>query len=312
VCYHDHVDDDDDTAAAYFSGITTDATRYIEVKVPTGGTESLDNQRHDGTWASNCYRLNVTSSYHLRINIGHLDVIGVCGESTAYASPVLGTGNGERWRFSYCVGKGNTEGNGYFYRLDGINTGGVGAIYNSFIYDMTGNNSSAVYNNSSGSLWYVHNCTIQNVDRGIRRGASAGQESVINCLFDTIADATFYGNGFSDNDNYNDYNRTTENSSHAALGTNGQYNITLGLSAGDPHLSASDTDAIDDGYDIEDDPSSKTGVYINFSDDIDNYSRSSGTWDVGCDEYVAGVGGQPYYLRIPRVYPRPFGRSQYR
>lgn len=46
------------------------------------------------------------------------------------------------------------------------------------------------------------------------------------------------------------------------------------------HLSSSDTGAMDDGTDLSSD-----GVFI-FTDDIDGDTRS-GSWDIGCDEYIS-------------------------
>ncbi len=54
--YYDHDDGTDDTTVLSATGHTTDATRYVTIFTPTGGTESINSQRPtDGNWDADMY-----------------------------------------------------------------------------------------------------------------------------------------------------------------------------------------------------------------------------------------------------------------
>lgn len=61
-CYYDHDNDTLDTTQVYFSGQTTDASRYMHVYTPQGGCETTIDQRHPGYWDSQHWRLEVAAS----------------------------------------------------------------------------------------------------------------------------------------------------------------------------------------------------------------------------------------------------------
>lgn len=60
-CYYDHSDYTLDTTSLDISGYTTDITRYINVYTPIGGTQSINNQRHAGTYTTSKYVLSAAS-----------------------------------------------------------------------------------------------------------------------------------------------------------------------------------------------------------------------------------------------------------
>lgn len=61
-CYYDHADYTADIFewALEVNGYTVDSTRYMKIYTPTGGTQSINNQRHSGVWSSSKYAISCT------------------------------------------------------------------------------------------------------------------------------------------------------------------------------------------------------------------------------------------------------------
>jgi len=60
--YYDHNAHDADTTGTVIDSITTDSSRYVYVYSPTGGAESINNQRHEGGWDDNKARIEVSDA----------------------------------------------------------------------------------------------------------------------------------------------------------------------------------------------------------------------------------------------------------
>lgn len=69
-CYYDHVDQTADTTPVNIDWTgTTSATYYLRVFTPTGSSESINSQRHDGKWNTNKYYMYLTSHWDNIIDI---------------------------------------------------------------------------------------------------------------------------------------------------------------------------------------------------------------------------------------------------
>lgn len=62
VCYFDDDNDTVESAATTINFGTTDATRYLAIYTPQGGTESINDQRHDGKITANKYRITTSNA----------------------------------------------------------------------------------------------------------------------------------------------------------------------------------------------------------------------------------------------------------
>ena len=63
ACYYDHDDSTADTTTLTISGYTTSSTCYIRIYTPTGGTHSINTQRHAGVWSSTKYLFTPTTAW---------------------------------------------------------------------------------------------------------------------------------------------------------------------------------------------------------------------------------------------------------
>lgn len=75
--YYDHDDQTEDTTSLVVDGATTDATYFLTILTPQGGTESINNQRHSGVWDTTKARLVGTSGNTLEINDRYVEVYGL-------------------------------------------------------------------------------------------------------------------------------------------------------------------------------------------------------------------------------------------
>jgi hypothetical protein len=288
-----------DTTAVTVDGWTTDATRYIEITVPTA-------ERHSGVWDATKYRLvvNVDGSV-LYCAEDFYRVKGVQVHNTRT------TGNPEGFNsytatagavhyYSYCISRGagsNATSRGFNLRVN------TGYVWNNLAYDWTGGSNSAGIrqNGNSGFTIYCYNFTSHSNDYGFQHHDNGASMIVKNCLAD--------GNTVSFQADWNWPSGCNYNACDTALTTtgNGGYNDPPGANsrysqtftfvneAGDDfHLASSDAGAKDYGTDLSADAN------LAFSDDVDLQTRS-GSWDIGFDEYVAAGGRYIQRLLISGV-----------
>jgi hypothetical protein len=290
ACYGSTVDG----SSANINGTTTDATHYIRIFTPTGGTESANNHRHPGYWDTGYYRLDTTTYpfgiWDAAVRAEGLQISATNGDIARIQASTL-----EDARISYCVLEGHSNASlSCVHMVTGdAASAAVVYLYNNVAHGMdNATDGTGFYFQYSGNITaYIYNNTIVDCDRGIA-WSGTGTEEMVNNLVD--ATDAFWGTFDS---GQNDYNFSSQNTNDSgALGANGDFNVTFayrdsGGSPPDYHLSESDTGAQGQGL-------SDPGEGL-FSDDIDGVERT-GTWDVGMDQFgrgqnvLLGLGGVPY------------------
>lgn len=300
VCYKDHDDQTKDTTGVYYTGWTTDGTRFIVTETPHDSTESILNQRHSLAYDTNLYALEPSSSFTLRLNMGHVlfDGLQLKAFATYSSGNILGTANGDVWRFTDCICQGNAQANARFFRCAGLNANSEMHTWNTLIYDMTGSSSAAIQLNDGQADIGIYNVTIRNCTVGLDLDA-VNQEYVVNVAMESVT--TPFSGTFTDpgGDAFNDYNYVdADTSSHVALGPNGADNQDMSSSfaaAGSGILASGDTVLAENGYDIATNPDTKT-LLFQFTDDALGTTRPVSTdWDVGAHERPAVAAGNPWY-----------------
>jgi hypothetical protein len=276
-CYYDHDDYTADRATLVVNGYTTDSTRYIKIFTPTGGTQSINNQRHAGVYDDEKFMWNSSAS-NWTIQDDYIQVIGIQLLSNAAEHRLLVEAD-------YCVIDAminiplSSTGSDYGIRLNGSGRNRCD-VRNSIV---TGaDRGISRYNDGSGAILYIHNCTVYNctVTAGIadRQGSSI---VATNCVVHTCAD-DFNGSGMTitycaseDNDGTNSVNLSGVAAS--AIWTDAA-NGNFSLVSGSPLYDAG------------------TDLSAYFTTDIAGTTRS--TWDIGAFEYVASGGSSPKWNGI--------------
>ena len=78
VCYYDHDDQTADTTKVSVNYGTDDATRYVNIYTPTGGTQSINNQRATTpAWDGNKYKLVTSTAPPFEIKEGFTRFDGI-------------------------------------------------------------------------------------------------------------------------------------------------------------------------------------------------------------------------------------------
>ena len=179
VCYYDHDDYTADTASCGLWGPTADETRYINIYTPTGGSQSINSQRHLGKWSdTTAYRMINTGSYCIdsydvdytkitgllmRSNGGTFLVESGTVSNTTGACIIQSTSangynltincSGTSYLINTIITGGGVSGNQWGLRLDG----GTLRCYNTVL-----SNSYAGYVRLGGTL-YTTNCIAFNI-----------------------------------------------------------------------------------------------------------------------------------------------------
>jgi hypothetical protein len=280
-----------DTSAVTISGITTDATHYINIYTTAAA-------RHKGVFPSaTYYRLVVTGSTTINNSVDNVFLDGIpfktIATNQAYAYGFKNEFTFTNLRVSNCIIVGElsgTTGSGGAWGIFYYSTG-VGYAWNNIVYGwLNGTNACVgIYTNGASKIYsntvvdsYIAYTTgwagavfKNNIAQGATTGYTSGNATGIKNL-SNAADAP---------------------------GTSPQNSKTVTFKdAGnkDYHLGASDTVALNIGSD-----SSGDSAPMNFTTDIDGDTRS-GTWDIGADEIVAASGPampvlQYYYNQLSKL-----------
>lgn len=300
ACYYDHDDQTADTNVV-FAGWTTDATRYVRVYTPTGGTQSIYSQRHSGKWSDNKYKIETTvynSFYVTGAKYIHVDGIQISHTPPdgGYPRIFYATFNdaNSNVRLSNSVMKADYSAlpaTPYYARtifFYGTTGGDIRArVWNNLLYYTAapGNtNGSSSVGITAGTL-YAYNNTI------INYAASPG--SGLYCATEAASYVYAYNNivkGFGDTNTYaisgctlsGNYN-STDSTDTTGQGANSRISQTFSFidEAGyDFRLAPTDAGARNRGTNLSSDSN------LSFSTDLEGDSRTVGQWDIGADEYT--------------------------
>ena len=101
-CYYDHANpttNPDDTVVGINFG-TTGLSNYLQIYTPVGGAESINSQRHDGSWDTSKYRLDTTTTetYSIYNQENNVRVEGIAAKSYTGKTAIRNSINaGEVW-----------------------------------------------------------------------------------------------------------------------------------------------------------------------------------------------------------------------
>lgn len=287
ICYYDHDDSTEDTTSVVIDGTTMDATYDLVVKTPTGGTESINDQRHAGVLDTSKYSLFVTftplsvSDTHVTVEglqIGHSNTgnsRNVCRVVTVPGGVINAFSN----IFHAPGTAGATSCNGI--DLTTIASAATSNIRNNIIYDIGGgSNSSGIKVTDGDWIANVDNNTIINCYYGVNLSTGTHANKIFrnNIAQDCTDGFRTSGGSWETGTDYN----LSDIASDAPGASSVESTLTFNDKTGDDfHLASGDTDAIGAGTDL-------SGT---FTDDIDGDTRSA--WDIGADEFISVGGGLP-------------------
>jgi len=157
-------------------------------------------------------------------------------------------------------------------------TNSVVKIRNTICAGALGTNGAGIFMYNGETTFYVYNCTIKNCKIGIAHGDSVAQ-SIKNCIINC---ANAFDGTFTDDDDYNDYNSSSQNLNDVALGSHGRYNQTFSfiddINNGDFRLKKDDLGAKDHGIDLSE-------ADLPVIEDFDEKQRPITGPDIGAFEY---------------------------
>jgi hypothetical protein len=227
-----------DTAAVDVNGWTTGANNFIRIFTPMDETEVGTNQRHEGVWDDNKYRLTVTNDRGIDVNEENVRVDGLQLKS-------LGTNGGEQiliyypgstsnpidMRVSNNIFAGyasNTE--SWHIGVARVNLGGTGSevrVWNNILYDFLGGSTcQGIRCRDSNATCYVYNNTVHNSSVGLSRQDSTVYIAKNNILQDVT-------NGFDGTyDSATTHNVTDEDANDGARGSTWSTGTTTSTSSG--------------------------------------------------------------------------------
>lgn len=266
-----------DSTSASVSADYTDSSDYtITLYSVTGGTESINNWRHNGVWSDSKFKtvLSSGSGVWWDFNPGYMRVIGIqCDAGTYSWATCMGFSNGGQYHYlDACIIKSS----------GGANTAGISAyggitITNSIIYGFSQYRgvTCASHGNS-----YLYNCTISGCAYGIySSGGGSATHYISNCAV------------FNNTDDFYDaasYQSISYCASDDGDGTNA---VTIGT--------YSDIFTYYSNGDFSLKNFTGTGALINAgttisgmtAEDITGTSRPQSTaWDIGAFEYESQAG----------------------
>ncbi|GEM_PF-1276901 len=265
------------TESLVVDGRETDEDNFLKIY-------TTDPARHNGTWDTGAYRLELTSSTQydaaLRLSDEYftLDGLQILTNVSNNAKGIeITTGDGENY-ISNNIVKGTTS-DDYGILLEGGNSN---HIYNNVIYDW---NQAGIFfdNNSNNTTSYLLNNTVENISVGYGIGFSGGVVGSVvvkNNITQNTNSNGFYGT-FGADSGYNISSDAT------APGASSKHDITISfenLGAEDYHLIEPEPNARSFGENLS--------AYApnSFVTDIDGQIRPQDEkWDVGADEVTAAT-----------------------
>lgn len=274
------------------SGITTDATRYVELRAASG-------VRHNGTGDASGARYAYTGG-------GHAFTVGIDHFRTRwidYSYPSGGGSSDEMFRWSgvgefrveHCLGHDidGASDQDFLYPSAGSGTREI-RVSNCLFWNLS---RAALHNQSEQDItWYVYNvacwnCRLNTSNTGaIGFSSSPNTNSVMVCK--NVYAHTDGDDAFFDDDANGDFTGSTNNASYdaSAPGTNALTNQDPSTDVDFVSLSGTIDLHIQSGSSLEDGGVDLSGdADYPISTDIDGETRS-GTWDIGADELVSGSG----------------------
>jgi hypothetical protein len=303
ACYYDHDDYTADTTAVTIDGWTTDATRSFNVYTPTGGTQSINSQRHSGIWDDHKYKLTNTGTV-LTISNNTACFFRITGLQISYDGDSTynrGIFNGAHSGTSYiskniirataCSSCTNTGGI-LFYNHTAYTTS---YIFNNIIYGFGVHvNNYGICSYDLYDILYVYNNIIYGNEYGVWFFNYSAVTFKNNVVFNSTDD-------FRDEDSAvtRDYNATDDDDSetHGVVAPTWA-NVFVGHTSTPPNFNLkSGSSLVDAGTDL-------SGT---FTDDITGSTRS-GSWDIGAFEYVAAGGGNTYTATAQQTISGAFQR----
>ncbi|MCK5180544.1 MAG: hypothetical protein KAR32_13525, partial [Candidatus Omnitrophica bacterium] len=166
ACYYAHDDHVADTAAVVVNFGTTGANNYLQIYTPTGGAESINNQRHGGKWDDGKYRIEVNGTV-VTINAGYARIEGLQADiapSTAgntrraiFAEPSPANAN---IRISHNLVKSTTSGgetNNTGIRIVPDSSGQYFSVWNNIVFGINGSTDGGIVVTSSNGTGYIYN-----------------------------------------------------------------------------------------------------------------------------------------------------------
>lgn len=285
-----------DTTLVDITGITADATRYINIYTTAAA-------RHDGKWDTGAYILipDEDESVSLNIESSYVTVSGLQIKVTSNASRTeylavirIQSGVNCTIKNNILTGKtGITNSNCIILKSD---AGSPQYIYNNIVFNFIGTGISL--DNEGGDQYaYIYNNTVFNCTTGIYTGRWAKHTIKNNIVTNCTTDFSGYFLASYNNATDGDTAPTAEISSGDRVEQTFSFVDTTSGSE-DLHLASNDAGAI--GY-------GTSSVDSLFTDDIDGQTRTS--WDIGADEYVAAAGATPRSNPFSRPFRGPFGRG---
>lgn len=268
-----------DTTTMTWNGITTDATRYIEVRADAANT-------HSGIWDTGKYRMAAGGTV-IRCDTANVRFKGFQMETTTNTTTVLFRPQGLGITVDSCLLRGAVVSTSA--QLVSTTSGGNNCIFRNCLFWVrsTGAGARALADASSttGASWQFLNCTFiagaatQNLYE-VQAGNS-NTSTFKNCLASGFG-AWKTGGALNAASNYNAATMAT-----ATGGANDRVSQTftfVNAAGGDFHLASGDAGAKDFGTDL-----SASGVTL----DVDGATRT-GTWDIGFDEITSAPAPQDF------------------
>jgi hypothetical protein len=280
-----------DTTQVILDGFTTSATYSVEVHSGYAGCSGdpdtcSEGDYHDGVWDGDEYTIEVANTA-VRPTDEHIKLWGLQIQATdgaagryCYYNGVVGTAE---HTVENCIFKGHASGSNWQIMMYISDADITHYMSNCLFFNGNIEQTSSECIRGGAGTHYIYNCSLVENYYGIRLAGSS--TNCVNVLSDCADTRCFVVSSGTMTCNYCASQDATANDWDNGDSGNNQTDQTFTFvdsGADDFHLHADDTGATDLGADL-------SGYDYAVTVDIDNVTRD-GTWDIGCDEYVA-VGG---------------------
>lgn len=267
-----------DTAQVTINGMTTDATRYINIYTTAAA-------RHDGKYDTGAYRIEIGNNYLILQYEDYVRWDGIqfyvtsanANQQDCYYQMGATAGANDN-RFSNCIFRSH----GANRTTNALFNNGTSCLWNLwnciFFGYNTANENSRIFN-FNGTTLNLYSCTGIGGYIGLNR--VSGTATAKNCYFGGSGGADYNGTITETNCASEDTTAGGTNHTHANVDTDTFINVTAGSE--DFHLAADGLSPLQ-GAGVD---TSGDAAPFNFTTDIDGQTRDA-TWDIGADAaYVA-------------------------